>query len=118
MAIRVQNGAVINFGTFDAETTVTHARVTYGTDIVTTRPLTTQRTVAANGQAEFAVGEIDLVFPANELVNAGLNAILADAFDGSNAFLVDLLTAADTVVNTAGYSQQSVTNWTRMEEAD
>ena len=118
MAIRVQNGATVNFGTFAAETTVTHSRITYGGEIVTTRPLTTPRTVAVGGQAEFAVGEIDLVFPANELVNAGLNAILAEAFDGTNAFLVDLLTDATTVVTDTGYSQQSEANWTRTEEAD
>ena len=118
MAVRVENGVAVNFGTFGAETTVTHARVSVGTNILTTRPLANQRTIANGGQAEFAVGAIDLVFPANQLENAGLNALLELALDGSNAMLVDLLTNANTVVTTAGYSQQSVTNWTRNNEAD
>lgn len=118
MAVRIQNGAAVNFGTFVAETVVTHARITVGSGILTTRPLTTQRTVAAGGQAEFAVGEIDVVIPANELVNEGLNALLALALNGTNTMLVDLLTAADTVVATGGYSQQSETNWSLTNEAD
>ena len=77
-----------------------------------------QRTIAANGQAEFAIGEIDLVFPANQLVNAGLNALIALALNGTNALNIDLLTNATTVVTTSGYNQQSATNWTRSEEAD
>ena len=118
MAVRIQNGAVLNFGTLLASTTITNARIMYGANIVTTRPLTTNRTIGAGGQAQFSVGEIDLVFPANQLVNAGYNAILAEAFDGTNAFLVDLLTDATTVVTTTGYSQQSSANWPLSNEAD
>ena len=118
MAVRVQNGAILNFGTFLAQTTITHARVTYGANIVTTRPLATNRTIGAGGQAQFAVGEIDLVFPANQLENAGYNGILSEAFDGTNTFLVDLLTNATTVVTTGGYSQQSSANWSLSNEAD
>lgn len=118
MAVRIQNGAVVGFGVFSAETTVTHARISVGSDILTTRPLTTQRTIAAGGQAQFAVGEIDVVIPANQLLNGGLNALLALALNGTNALNVDLLTDATTVVTTSGYSQQAVTNWTRSNEAD
>lgn len=118
MAVRIQNSGAVNFGTFGAETVVTHGRLTVGSGILTTRPLTAQRTIANGGQAEFAIGEIDVVIPANELVNEGLNALLALALNGTNAILVDLMTAADTVVATTGYSQQSVTGWSLTNEAD
>ena len=118
MAVRVSNTNAVNFGTFDAETTVTHARALVGSDIITTRPLATQRTIAANGQAQFDAGEIDLVFPANELENAGLNALLALALDGTNALTIKLLTNATTEVTTTGYDDQDVAAWTRANEAD
>ena len=75
MAVRIENTGVLNFGTFLAQAVVTHARAQVGTAILATRPLTTTRTIAVGGQAEFAIGEIDLLFPANELENAGLNAL-------------------------------------------
>ena len=120
MAVRVSNGAAVNFGTFAAETTVTHARVRVGTAILVTRALTTQRTIQANGQGQFDTGELDLVFPigSDGFANAGLNALLALALDGSNALNVQLMTDDSTVVTTAGYSDQDVTNWTRANEAD
>ena len=118
MAIRIENTNAVNFGTFDAETTVTHARALVGSDILTTRPLATQRTIAANGQAQFDAGEIDLVFPSNQMENAGYNALLALALDGTNALTIKLLTDATTEVTTTGYDDQDVTAWTRTPEAD
>lgn len=118
MAIRVQNGAAVNFGTLATETTITHARMSYGGGVVCTRPLTTPRTIAAGGQAEFAIGEIDIVFPANQLVNAGYNNILADAFDGTHEFNVDAMTDAVTVVSASGYAQQAEANWNLSSEND
>ena len=116
MAIRVQNGEIINFGTLDAETTVTHARIGFGSNALVVRPLTTQRTIAANGQGQFAVGDIDIVFPANELNDDGLSDLLALYF-AQNVW-IDLMTDDSTVVTTTGYSQQTSTNWTRAQEAD
>lgn len=118
MAVRIQNSGVVGFGTFATQTTVTHARVSVGSAVLTTRPLTTSRTIGAGGSAQFAIGEIDLVFPANQLDNAGLNALLALALNGTNALNVDLMTSATNVVATSGYSQQAVTGWSRSNEND
>ena len=118
MAVRIQNGAVVNFGTFVDETTVTHARLRVGSSLLTTRQLNNARTVAAGGQAQFNVGDIDLVFPAGEFENAGLNALLALALDGSNAITIDAMTSSNNVVNTSGYSQQATANWSRSNEVD
>lgn len=118
MAVRIENGAIVNFGTFAAQTTVTHARALVGSAILTTRPLATARTIAANGQAEFAIGEIDLVFPANQMSNAGLNALLAWALDGTNELIIRLMTSSTVEVSTSGYSEQDVSNWTRANESD
>lgn len=118
MAIRIENTGVINFGTLAAETVITHGRVSVGTAVLTTRALATARTVAAGGQAQFDAGEIDLVCPAGEFVNAGWNALLALALDGTNELNVDAMTDANTVVSASGYSQQSTAAWSRSEEAD
>ena len=118
MAVRVENGAIENFGTFTAEVTVTHARASVGAVELVTRPLTTQRTVAANGSAEFAVGEIDLVFPSNQYEDAGYSALLALVFDGTNELNIDLMTDDSTIVGDSGYSQQAVADWDRSTEAD
>ena len=118
MAIRAQNAAIENFGTFAAETTVTHARALVGSDILTTRPLTTPRTIAAGGQAQFSIGEIDFVFPANHLQNAGYNAFIGLALNGTNALTVKLMTSSSVEVSASGYSDQDVTNWTRTNESD
>ena len=118
MAVRVSNGAAENFGTFATEVDVSHFRGTIGTTEFFTAALTTARTVAADGQAEFAIGELDLLFPSGDFGDAGYSAFLALALDGTNVVLVDLLTDATTVVSASGYSQQDVTNWTRATEVD
>ena len=118
MAVRVQTSAVENFGTFADETTVTHAMARVGAAVLTTRPLVAARTVAAGGQAEFAAGEIDLVFPKGQLEDAGLSALLALAFDGAHAVTIDLMTSSNAVVTTAGYVAQAVTGWSRSTESD
>ena len=118
MAIRIQNSAIESFGTFAAETIVTHARALVGNAILTTRPLATARTIEASGQARFAIGAIDLVFPAGQFVNAGLSAFLGLALNGTNAITIKLLTNANTEVTTTGYSDQEVTGWARTSESD
>ena len=118
MAVRVQNSATVNFGVFAAATTVTHARLRVGNNTLATRALTNSRAIEAGGQAQFAVGDIDLVFPANQLENAGLNAILAEYFDGTNTLLIDLMTSNTQVVTVSGYSQQSTAGWGRSSESD
>ena len=118
MAVRVENTGVLNFGTFLASATVTHARAQVGTAILTTRALTTTRTIAVGGQAEFAIGEIDLLFPANELENAGLNALIALALDGTNSITIKLMTSSTVEVSVSGYSDVDVTGWGRTNESD
>ena len=119
MAVRAQNGAVETFGTFAAETTVTHGRIRVGTVTLTVRPLATQRTIAANGEAEFAIGAIDLLFPSGaQAEDDGLSAFIALALDGTNALNVDLMTDDSTVVSDSGYSQQAVTDWDLSTETD
>ena len=118
MAVRVSNGAAENFGTFAAETAVTHFRGTIGTTELFTTTLTTARTIAANGQAAFAIGELDLLFPSGDLGDAGYAAFLALALNGTNVVLVDLMTSSTVVVSASGYAQQDVTNWTRATEVD
>ena len=118
MAVRIENANAVNFGTFDTETDVSHARALVGNAVLTTRPLNTPRTIAANGQAQFDAGEIDFVFPANQFENAGYNALLGLALNGTNALTVKLLTDATTEVTTPGYDDQDVAAWTRANEAD
>ena len=118
MAVRVQNGEILNFGNFGAAATVTHGRISIGADVLTVRPLAVNRDIALGGQAEFAIGEIDLLHPSNQYENAGWNALLALAFNGVNSFNVDLMTDDSTVVAVAGYGQQASTDWDLSTEAD
>ena len=116
MAIRVQNGEINNFGTLVAQTVITHARVGFGANALAVRPLTTARTVAAGGQAEFAIGEIDLVFPSGDMTDDGISDVLALYF--AQAVWIDAMTSATQVVTTTGYSRQTSTNWPRTQETD
>ena len=118
MAVRIQNTGVVNFGTFLAAATITHARAQVGSDVLTTRPLTTTRTIAIGGQAEFAIGEIDLIFPANQMENAGLNALLALALDGTNSLTIKAMTSSTVEVAVTGYADQDVTGWGLTNEND
>ena len=54
------------------------------------------------GQAEFAIGAIDFVFPSNVFEDAGMEDLYGLAFDGTNSFNIDLLTDANTVVAVSG----------------
>lgn len=118
MAVRIENTGVLNFGTFLAQAVVTHARAQVGSDVLTTRPLATTRTIAIGGQAEFAIGEIDLRFPANQMENAGLNALLALALDGTNTVTIKLMTSTTVEVSVGGYADVDVTGWGRTNESD
>ncbi len=118
MAVRVQNGAVVNFGRLDAETAITHARLLVGGAVLATRPLAVSRTVEAGGDAEFAAGDIDLVFPAGQLEDAGLQALLGLALDGANELAIDAMTDDSTVVAAGGYAQQRSADWDLSTEPD
>ena len=118
MAIRVQNSAVENFGILADETVITHGRVSVGSVVLVTRPLLTPRTIAAGGRAEFEIGDIDLVFPSSEFEDAGFNALLALAFNGTNSLNIDAMTSDSAVVTTSGYTQQATADWNLSTEPD
>ena len=116
MAIRVENGAEVEFGPLDAETVVTHARVGFGTQVLTVRPLAQNKTIDANGKGVFDIGDIDLVFPSGQLDDDGLSEVLKLYFE--QAVWIDIMTDDSTVVSAGGYSQQTLNNWTRTKEND
>ena len=116
MATRVQNESVVNFGTLATETVITHARVGFGANELTVQPLATPRTVVAGGEAEFGIGEIDLVFPSGDMQDAGMSDLLALYF--AQDLWVDGMTDDSTVVVASGYSQQTSSDWARTQEAD
>ena len=118
MAVRASNGAVENFGDVTAAVTITHFRGLVGSAVLFTATLTTQRTVAAGRSAEFAIGELDILFPSADLDDAGYNALLALALDGTNAITVKLMTDSTTEVADSGYSDRDVVSWTRANETD
>ena len=117
MAIRIQNGEILNFGTFAAAARVTHARIGRSSSTtMVTKALTTPRTIAINGSAQFAIGEIDLVYPKNQMDDAGMKDMLDYHFARSQ--IVELMTSATAVVAVSGYSQQASTSWTSSTESD
>ena len=118
MAVRVQNTNIIAMGTLTAQTVVTHGRLKVGASVLATRALTTQRTVAAGGALQFDAGDIDVIFKSNQLTDAGLNALLALALDGSNEITVEAMTSSTQEITTSGYSEQDVSAWSRSTEND
>ena len=50
--------------------------------------------------------------------NAGLNALLALAIDGTNAITIKLMTSSTVEVAVSGYSDQDVTDWDLSNESD
>ena len=116
MAVRVQNGEALNFGTFTGTVTVTHARIGHGSTTLVVRPLAAERTVNSGAALEFIAGDIDLVFPSGQLEDTGLSALLGTYF--SQSVWVDLMTGPTTVVSDSGYSRQTSSTWTRNVESD
>lgn len=116
MAIRVENGAAVEFGPLDTETVVTHARVGFGSQVLVVRSLASNKTVPANRTAVFDIGDIDLVFPSGQLEDDGLTEVLKLYF-AQNVW-IDIMTDDSTVVSAGGYSQQTLNNWTRTKEND
>ena len=117
MAVRIQNGEIHNFGTWVAGATATHGRLSIGSARVV-RPLSSSITVAAGGQAQIDVGEIDIVIPSNQLSDAFLKALIDLALNGTNEMDIDLMTSSTAVVSSSGYSQRSSSDWDTSEEND
>ena len=91
MAVRIQNGGTINFGTFGAGATITHFRLLVGAVNLAIAAVDTSRVIANGGQAQFSTGAIDVVLPSNDLNNAGYRAFIDLALNGTNAILVDAM---------------------------
>ena len=116
MAIRVENGAAVNFGNAGGSVTITHVRLRFGTQNLIVKALTTQRILSTGDPMVFAQGDIDLVFPSGDFEDAGLQAVLTLYFN--QQVLIDAMTDASTVVAVACYSQQMTNDWDYSTEAD
>ena len=120
MAIRVENSAIISFGTVLAAVTASHIRLTRTADPDDLVLIDADDVSAVAGDPlQINVGDIDIVFPDGTTgVSRHLNRSMVDEFFANEAWKVDLMTDASTVVATRGYSQQSHSAWRISEEAD
>ena len=117
MAIRVQLGQDLSFGTMSAEVVATHGRFQKAGAVPVVKQLAAAVTVAAGRPARVPAGMLDVVYPAGELTNAHVRAVVEPYWDGET-FQIDLMTDANTVVNDSGYGQQTNNDWDISEEAD
>ena len=119
MAVRIQNTNEIDFGDVaDAEVTITHGRVSVGTDVLATRALTTSRVIPVGEAMKFDATEVDLVVRSGEFENAGFEALLELAREGTNELTFDAMTSSTVVVSDSGYSQQTTAAFDFSTEAD
>ena len=116
MTVRIENGAVANFGTFAAAAAVTHFRIKHGSITLLTRPLSTAQTIAINREGQFAIGAIDLTVPEGEWDLAGARDLVDALFDGVNSFEIELLTSSSVEVSVSGYASVSTASWTKTNE--
>ena len=122
MAVRVQNGANINFGTFGAEATVSHVRIRRASDNgqPVVKALSSPVAVGSGEQFQIDAGNLDIVYPAGDLGNTHMRAVV-EAYWGSGGSLsmeIDAMTDSSTPVAVSGYSQQSTSDWDISTEAD
>ena len=111
MTVRVQNAANMNFGTFGAATTVTHARIKDGNTVLGTRALSASVTIPQNREFQIPANSLDFVFPEGHFSDAGMQEIAEAYFTSSKQLEVELLTNANTEVTTSGYSSQTTSSW-------
>ena len=117
MAVRVQTQDNLAFGVMDAEVIATHARFQKAGAAPVVRQLTAPVTVGADERLRIPAGSLDVVYPAGELNNTHLRALIDPYWDGE-AFEVDMMTDDSTVIADSGYSQQTYSNWAISEEND
>ena len=117
MAIRVQTQDAVVFGFMDGAVVATHARFQKAGAAPVVRQLTAPINVAADERLRIPSGELDVIYPANDLSNAHMLAIVQPYWDGEDIML-DLMTDANTVIADSGYSQQTYSNWSITAEAD
>ena len=118
MAVRVRNSAVLDFGIVTADVTATHIRG-QRTDDTDDGFLIDAVDVAAEAGNRLTVpiGGVNVLFPDGG-ISRHLNRSMVDAFFANEAYQIDLLTDASTVVSVGGYSQQSHSAWNITEQAD
>ncbi len=116
MAIRVENDGVLSFGVMENAHSITHVRFSRGTVNVTIA-LDPAVAVGAGERLRIPDDGFDIVYPSGALTDAHMDALVKAYWDG-NAFAIDALTNATTVVSDTGYSQISNSSWTFTTEAD
>ena len=118
MAIRVEPGAAMLFGVMaDASVTATHGRFQKAGADPVVRPLTANVTAAVGERLRIPVAMFDVVYPAGELNNEHVDAVVRSWWAGQ-AIQVDLMTDDSTVVADSGYSQATHDGWAFTAEAD
>ena len=119
MAVRIENTNEIDFGDVaDAEVTMTHARVSVGTDVLAIRAVTTTRVIPVGEAMKFDAAEMDLLVRSGEFEDAGFQALLELALEGTNELTFDAMTSSTAVVSDSGYSQQTTAAFDFSTEAD
>ena len=118
MAIRVEPGAAMLFGIMaDASVTATHGRFQKAGADPVVRPLTASVTAAVGERLRIPTTMFDVVYPAGELNNDHMDAVVRAWWDGAT-IQVDLMTDDSTVVADSGYSQATHSAWAFTSEAD
>ena len=124
----MQNNANINFGVngSGSPVTITHYRILYGAsgsmeELVPWRALTASQALPDGNQLRFPPNQLDVVFKAGQLGNAGLKRFVDAAItDSTEGWQVQAGTASGTVATYSGYSNQNVpaNGWATSTEAD
>ena len=118
MAIRVEPSADLTLGVMaDADVTATHGRFQKAGGGAVVRPLIANVTAAVGERLRVPATMFDVVYPAGELGNEHMDAVVRAWWDGQT-IQVDLMTDDSTVVADSGYSQAEHDGWTFTEEAD
>ena len=110
MAIRVEPSSDLIFGVMAGAVGVTHTRVQKAGAAPIVRPLGSTLNVPAGGQLQIPSTMFDIIYPKGQLSRAHMKALVEAYWDGET-FQIDCMTAADTVVADANYSQQTHNAW-------
>ena len=117
MAVRVQNGADINFGTFATAVTVSHIRIQKSGAAPSVKALQADVAVGANENFRIPEGDLDVLYPSGDLSDAHMDALVKSYWNGET-FQIDAMTDDSTVVTASGYSQQTTSDWDFSTEND
>ena len=115
MAIKVSTQATVDFGLFAAAATITHLRLQPATasqqlarGFVTAFPASIS--VGANERFQIAAGDISITYPAGDLTNTHIQAMVDPLWD-SVTWQIDAMTSVSAPVAVSGYSQQTYDDW-------